>query len=167
MAQSDTFIFQVELGGAPSIYREIEIDPTKSLYKLAEAIVSAFDFDFDHAFGFYNGEPFARKRKQPFYELFADMGEADGEARGVKKTKIADAFPAVGHSLLFLFDYGDEWRFRVKLKATGTKLPKTRYPRIVASQGDSPEQYPDPDDGPYDGPRYGINLATGEKFKIG
>jgi hypothetical protein len=167
MAQNETFVIRAALDGEAAIYREVEIDPSKSLYKLAEAIVSAFGFDFDHAFGFYNGDPFARKRKQPYYELFADMGESEAGARGVKKTKIADAFPAAGHSLLFLFDYGDEWRFRVKLKATGTKLPKTRYPRVVASHGEAPEQYPEPDDEPEEGPRYGINLATGERTKIG
>lgn len=167
MAQGETFVIRVALDGEATIYRDVEIDPSKSLYKLAEAIVWAFGFDFDHAFGFYNGDPFARTRKHPYYELFADMGEAEGGARGVKKTKIADAFPAVGHSLIFLFDYGDDWRFRVKLKATGTKHPKTRYPRIVASQGNSPEQYPEPDDEPHDGPRYMFNLTTGEKIKIG
>ncbi len=56
MAQTDTFIIRVALDGAASIYRDIEIEALKSLYKLAEAIVSAFAFDFDHAFGFYNGE---------------------------------------------------------------------------------------------------------------
>lgn len=99
--------------------------------------------------------------------LFTDMGEANPGALGVKKTKIADAFPAVGHALLFLFDYGDEWRFRVKLKATGSRLAKTRYPRIVASGGEAPEQYPDPDETGQDGPRYGISLATGEIIKVG
>lgn len=88
MAQNDTFIFRVALAGDTSIYRDIEIDPSKSLYRLAEAIVSAFGFDFDHAFGFYHGEPFASRRKHPFYELFADMGEADG-ALSVKKRKLA------------------------------------------------------------------------------
>ena len=34
------------------------------------------------------------------YELFADMGEADAGVLGVKKTKIAGAFPAVGNALL-------------------------------------------------------------------
>ncbi|HWG06410.1 MAG TPA: hypothetical protein VG271_15475 [Beijerinckiaceae bacterium] len=53
MAQAtDTFIIHVALKGAASIYRDVEIEATKSLYKLAEAIVSAFGFDFDHAFGF-------------------------------------------------------------------------------------------------------------------
>src|SRR4051794_25576647 len=49
MAGTDTFIFRVAFLGRASTYRDIEIDPAKSLYLLAEAIVSSFDFDFDHA----------------------------------------------------------------------------------------------------------------------
>ncbi len=55
MAQNDTLIIRVALEGEVSIYREIEIEGSKSLYRLAEAIVAAFGFDFDHAFGFYSG----------------------------------------------------------------------------------------------------------------
>lgn len=167
MAQADTFIIRAALDGKASLYRDIEIEASKSLYKLAAAIVSAFGFDFDHAFGFYSGDPYGAKRTHPCYELFADMGEADPGVLGVKKTTITQAFPAVGHSLLFLFDYGDEWRFRVKLKAIGQKVAKTRYPRVVASHGEAPEQYPDADEMPENRPTYGINPVTGEKIKFG
>jgi hypothetical protein len=94
------------------------------------------------------------------------MGEADSGVLGVKKTRVAQAFPAVGHTMLFLFDYGDEWRFRVRLTTAGKKTAKVRYPRIVATHGEAPKQYPDPDAPDEDAPTYGINLATGEKIKI-
>jgi hypothetical protein len=132
MTPGETFILRAALDGRKSIYRDIEIESSKSLYRLAEAITNAFDFDFDHAFGFYSGlTPAKLTRIDPRYELFADMGEADPGVFSVKKTKISQAFPAIGHALLFLFDYGDEWRFRVSLKEAGTKQPKVRYPRVV------------------------------------
>ena len=147
MPSGETFILRVALDGQKSIYRDIEIEPSKSLYRLAEAITNAFDFDFDHAFGFYSGLTPARlTRVDPRYELFADMGEADPGVFSVKKTKVAQAFPAIGRSLIFLFDYGDDWRFRVSVKGMGTKLPKVQYPRIVTIRGNAPPQYPDPDD---------------------
>ena len=167
MAQNETLIFRVALAGEDSIYRDIEIEAGKSLYQLAKAINVAFGFDFDHAFGFYSGlTPASMLRKQPMYELFADMGEAGPGVLSVKRTKIAQAFPRTGHTLLFLFDYGDEWHFRVTLKRTSQKLAKVRYPRVVESRGDAPQQYPDPED-EEGGPRYGINLATDDKIKIG
>ena len=147
MAQNDTLIIRAALAGRAGIYRDIEIEASKSLYRLAEAIISAFRFDFDHAFGFYSGLTHATMfRVGPKYELFADMGEADPGVFSVKKTTIARAFPAVGHTMLFLFDYGDEWHFKVKLTKTAKKIAKVRYPRVVASGGEAPKQYPDPDE---------------------
>jgi hypothetical protein len=70
-------------------------------------IVSAFGFNFDHAFGFYSGlKPVTMMRASPRYELFVDMGDADPGVLSVKKTKVAQAFPAIGHEMRFLFDYG-------------------------------------------------------------
>lgn len=48
--------------------------------------------------------------------------------------------------MTFLFDYGDEWRFRVDVLALGEREPRKRYPRMVASVGKAPPQYPDPDE---------------------
>jgi hypothetical protein len=164
--QHETLILRATLEQDKSVCRDIEIEASKSLYRLAEAIVGAFGFDFDHAFGFYSGLTPAKMRQQPCYELFADMGDADPGVLGVKKTKVVQAFPAVGHTMVLLFDYGDEWRFRVRLTGTAGKAAKTRYPRIVASSGDAPPQYPDPDDEDEDAATYGINPLTGEKFFI-
>jgi Plasmid pRiA4b ORF-3-like protein len=168
MPQNDTLILRVALEHDRSICRDIEIEGSKSLYKLAETIVAAFGFDFDHAFGFYSGlTPAKMLRMNPRYELFADMGDADPGVLSVKKTKVAQAFPAIAHTMMFLFDYGDDWRFRVSLKELGKKRGKARYPRVVGAQGEAPPQYPDADDLDEDGPTWGINLATGEKIKFG
>jgi hypothetical protein len=87
---------------------------------------------------------------KPKYELFADMGkDAFGDASdalSVKKTRIVDAFPKVGHAMTFLFDYGDEWLFRVEVVGLGQKVAKVRYPRVLKTGGEAPEQYPDPDE---------------------
>jgi hypothetical protein len=167
MAGTDTFTFRAALKGRASIYRDIELDPAKSLYVLAEAIVSSFNFDFDHAFGFYTGLTPAKIHKTfSKYELFADMGDADPWVLGVKKTRILQAFPEVGHTMLFLFDYGDDWLFRVTLRTIGTKSAKARYPRIVATRGEAPAQYPDADDDPNEKPTFGINPLTGEKIRF-
>jgi hypothetical protein len=49
-----------------------------------------------------------------------------------------------GTEVLFLFDYGDEWHFGVKLlKASDATTPGAAYPRVVASAGVAPPQYPD------------------------
>ena len=110
MAEAQTHVFRVSL--SPKVYRDFEILSAKNLYDLAGEIVRVFGFDFDHAFGFYSkltGDVFGSPVK---YELFADMGES--EARSVKRTRIVEAFPTVGAKMTFLFDYGDNWQFRIE-----------------------------------------------------
>jgi hypothetical protein len=141
VTEATTHILRVALQDEPSIYREIEIDSRNTLNDLAKAIVRAFGFDFDHAFGFYSkltGRDVMRS--QPKYELFADMGEGTS-AKSVKKTRIEEAFPAVGHKMLFIFDYGDDWRFTVEVIGFGQKQAKVRYPKVLKKVGDAPEQY--------------------------
>lgn len=138
MPRTSTHIFRVRL--PPRIYRDIEIESTRSLYDLAAAIVRAFGFDFDHAFGFFSnlgGHVFGSAVR---YELFADL-EGGGEARSVKRTTIAQAFPALGVKMQFLFDYGDEWRFQVEVIGFGEKVPKAQYPKILKTVGKAPPQY--------------------------
>jgi hypothetical protein len=48
--------------------------------------------------------------------------------------------------MLFLFDYGDDWRFVVELVKLGEKQPGARYPRLLGTSGNAPAQYPDVDD---------------------
>jgi hypothetical protein len=146
MASTSTHIFRITLQDEPTVLREIEIGSDKKLLDLAKAIVRAFDFQFDHAFGFYSALTGREvMRAQPKYELFADMGERH-DAGSVKRTRVAEAFPAAGHTMLFLFDYGDDWRFVVEVIGLGEKEPNVRYPRVLRKVGASPERYPAWDD---------------------
>jgi hypothetical protein len=144
MAGATTHILQASL--RPKLYRDIEIDSEKSLYDLAEGIVQAFDFDLDHAFGFYSKLTGHYHDSPVKYELFADLEGGESDAGSVKRTKVAQAFPDVGSKMLFLFDYGDERRFKVETVGMGEKVPKARYPKVVKSVGTAPPQYPDPDE---------------------
>jgi hypothetical protein len=145
MVEAQTHVFHASL--SPKLYRDFEILSAKKLYDLAGTIVQFFEFDFDHAFGFYSkltGRIFDSPVK---YELFADLGESN--ARSTKRALIADAFPAVGSKMTFLYDYGDNWQFRIEVIGQNRKVRGVRYPRLLKAIGTAPEQYPcratDPD----------------------
>jgi hypothetical protein len=144
MAETETFVFRASL--KPKIYRTLEISAASSLHALAQAIVRFFDFDFDHAFGFYSGLKGNIYRSPARYELFVDLGEGEGDARSVKRTTVIEAFPSVGAKMRFLFDYGDEWVFLIELVGRKPKEPKVRLPRLVLAAGKAPAQYADPED---------------------
>jgi hypothetical protein len=57
-----------------------------------------------------------------------------------------EAFPLIGTGMRFLFDYGDEWVFRVELVKRQPKEPKVTLPRLLMSAGKAPAQDPDPED---------------------
>jgi hypothetical protein len=131
---------QAGVRGRP--YRTLLVPANASLYRLAEAITDAFEFDFDHAFGFYDNlkNPY---RAREGYELFTDLGEP-GRHKGVKKTPVGAVFNTMKKKMLFLFDYGDEWRFVVQL--IGTEPHKGKKIAVVDSFADAPSQYGDDED---------------------
>lgn len=145
------FIFDVWISGSggvddfkDNVLRKIQIAETKSLYNFAKVITEAFGFYFDHCFGFYDNFQRYHDSKKA-YELFTDIGEDPTPGvKGVKKTKIAQAFKTPGDKMLFLFDYGDGWRFAVELKEIKQAEKWDLKPVILESAGKSPEQYPIP-----------------------
>ncbi len=134
---------------APCI-RTVDIMSDASLEDLAELVLSAFDFDFDHAFGFYDNVDDHYKSKQ-FYTSFADYTDDDDPLNGESvKENTVGAVLAPGKTWLFLFDYGDEWLFLVECLAHGPAEKGTRYPRFVSGKGKAPAQYPNFDDEDYE-----------------
>lgn len=142
-----TFIFKTQFLQDKKIQREIEVPANFFLYQLASAIIAAYDFDFDHAFGFFRkvteGWDFKDTEK---YELFADMkdqGIEPVDSGSVKKTKVIQVWKNPQDRMLFLFDYGNEWRWIIALKSFDELQSDIKYPRVLSAKGESLEQYPD------------------------
>jgi len=144
------FIFNVWLYGdhpptqANRIIRKIQIAETKSLYNFAKVVIQAFDFYFDHCFGFYND--FNRpQNSEKAYELFYDLDDVEPPAphvKSVKRTKIQQVFKQPGDKMLLLFDYGDGWQFTVELEEIKQAEKRDLKSVILERIGDAPMQYP-------------------------
>src|SRR3989339_530841 len=102
-----TYIFKTSLkeyrdvAKVKGVVRVIEVLNNISLYKLAEAIIDAYNFDFDHCFGFFKSNDIF-KRGVEGYELFADLkdeGIEPVETGSVKKTKINQAWKQKGDAM--------------------------------------------------------------------
>lgn len=117
---------------------EIALGGEWSLYELAELIIDAVGFDFDHAFEFCDNlkNPYASKER---YTLFADIGEGEGEP-GVRRTPVAHVFRP-GRKMLFHFDYGDDWFFLVTCTAVAESDKKRRFRKVLKIKGTPPVQY--------------------------
>jgi len=72
---------------------------------------------------------------------------APGTVGDVRTTTLSSLNLQRGQKFLYLFDYGDEWRFNVKVHAINEEADTAlTYPRIVESVGEAPQQYPDWDE---------------------
>jgi hypothetical protein len=126
------------------IIRKIQIAEIKSLYNFAKVITGAFGFYFDHCFGFYSN-PARYHDSEKAYELFFDLddvGPPDPGVKSVKHTKIEQVFKQPGDEMLFLFDYGQGWRFFVELEGIKQADKWDLKPVILESIGKAPVQYP-------------------------
>jgi len=81
-------------------------------------------------------------------DQFLDLLEEDGKVAGdVRVTTLAALNLKLRKTFLYLFDYGDEWRFKVQLVKINQQADAgAQYPRVVESVGDPPPQYPDWED---------------------
>ncbi len=90
--------------------------------------------------------------EMPLAEMEAHMAafwdEVEAEAaeeadRNVQTVTLENVRLDVGQMFMYLFDYGDEWRFKVRVHAVNPDAPEGEYPRLVESVGKAPSQYPD------------------------
>jgi hypothetical protein len=86
--------FRVSL--KPRIYRAIEIRSTASLYDLGEAIVKAFDFSFDHAFGFFGNGTDNIWRSTVRYELLPTLTSVTMNQKASSSRRLNKRFQPLG-----------------------------------------------------------------------
>lgn len=117
----------------------LHIDTNSTLADLHLAMQNALDFANDHLYEFFHST--------------AEYGQArtsfDLESGTIASTPIEAFFSqAQDTSCFYLFDYGDEWLFKLTItpQAPLASAKKLKYPRLVSQEGVKPEQYPDFDD---------------------
>lgn len=141
-------VIRAKLNHQKRIYRDIVISPESSLYDLAEVVIDAFGFDFDHCFGFFaSPDIFGRGKESLHYELFYDIDEEIDElTESVEQTQLDKLFKQPKDKWWMLFDYGDEWIFELVYQKQSPPLFADRPDgSIVDTQGESPQQYPNLD----------------------
>lgn len=158
-AQAMTYVFDARMtvmegdalhGSEREVIREIAIACDQRLVDLAEAILGAFGFECDHAFGFYSNLKSRRlSDSDEVYEVFADCPDVEptcAHARSVEKTRILEVFNGFGKQMRFVFDYGDKWEFAVTVIANHPPKPGQKLPCVLKAIGEAPQQYPDDED---------------------
>ncbi len=125
------YVFKVSLD--KNIWRRIEMSSDHTLLDLHNSIQSAYGFDDDHLYSFF------MDGKIPSDEVFTSPNDDTGPH--VDVVRIGDLELTVGQNILYLFDYGDMWRFLVELEEISVQGVKPLNPMIIESKGKSPKQY--------------------------
>ena len=125
------FVFKVSLG---KMWRQIAIPDCLALDDLAGAIIDAVDFDHDHLYEFSFRDRLGRAARISHPEC--------NESPATDEVPIGELPLELGQSMTFLFDYGDSWKFNVKLEKIDPPNARMKDPRVIGEHGEAPEQYP-------------------------
>lgn len=126
--------YVISVSAGTGCYRHIQISKSATLYKLHKAIISAFDFEDDHAHAFFMDNHYW-SGNAAFFSM-----KMHGDERLTKNYKLERLSLSKGDQFKYVFDFGDEWRFQCKvLRELDDQLD---IPRVIRSVGESPEQYP-------------------------
>lgn len=149
------YIFKVKLSHNKRTWRTIAINENQTLDTLHEAIFHAFDRYDAHLYSFYMTNGAKRQDRFRSCPEYTDPNaiQNDGglfgfrtQPKNAARTKIKDLNLSIKDKFEYLFDFGDNWLHEIVLEEISEPESKTKYPKILKVNGESPEQYPDYDD---------------------
>jgi hypothetical protein len=80
-----------------------------------------------------------------------DLFDDEEDIRDVRETKLDSLELKTAQEFMYLFDYGDEHKFKVRVETINTAAaPGGEYPRLLDAGGDAPSQYAAWDDDEWD-----------------
>src|SRR5262249_45343774 len=129
--EKGTYIFRVSLG---KVWRRLALPARSSLDQLAGWILDSVNFDHDHLYQFTY-----RDRLGGYTQVSHPYCE---ESPATDEVALGELPLQPGASMEFLFDFGDCWKFTVKLESIEPPQKKLKAPRILEKHGKAPEQYP-------------------------
>jgi hypothetical protein len=132
-ARKGVFVFRVSLG---KVWRRIAIPDSATLDELVGWILRSVNFDFDHLY--------ALVCRDRFGGTTHIHHPAMDEPPWADEVAIGELPLEVGQSMTLVYDFGDNWKFQVKLERIDPP-GKKKAARILEKHGKSPEQYPELD----------------------
>ena len=132
--RAGTYTFKVTLG---SKWSRITIGAKQSWDDLAAIILHSVDFDNDHLY------EFSYRNRFGFIQTI-NHPEMD-EGPFTDEVLIGAAPLRVGQTLIYTFDFGDDWKFTVVLEQVDSD-GTIQTPIILETQGEPPKQYPNWED---------------------
>ncbi len=133
--QFGVHVFKISLG---KTWRQIAIKGDVDLHSFGDVILEAFEFDNDHL------HEFSYKNQHGLIEKISHY--ACYEALSSDEVLIGELNLQIGSEMVYLFDFGDSWRFHIALEELDPKGLKLKTPAILKKYEEAPVQYEYADD---------------------
>jgi len=104
----------------------------------SSSILDAFDFDYDHLYIFSYRNRFGMLER--IHHPYTD------EPPYASEVLIGELSLKPGAAMRYLYDFGDNWEFDVKLERIDPVDEKIKGPVMLESHGEAPDQYPEWDE---------------------
>jgi hypothetical protein len=125
------YVFKVTLG---RVWRRIALSHEHSLDDLLAAILRSVDFDFDHLYQFTYRDELGRTVRAGHEAVDEEVAAADILLGGLPLEP--------GQSINLVYDFGDNWKFTVKLERIDPLPTPLKLPAVLEAHGEAPQQYP-------------------------
>lgn len=133
--------FAIEMDGHPDVKRVIDMPANSTFEDFHLAILSSVDFDNSQLASFYLCDDEWDKKLEI---TLLDMESEDSDFTPVMRdTELADYVTDKGIKLIYEYDFALLWKFMIVVEDILNEKGKkaSDYPILVASEGDSPDQY--------------------------
>ena len=120
-------------------YRHIQINQNETLERLSETILYAFDFDDGHLHSFFmNNQAWDEDNEYMSRGLDFDIHTIedkylDGALGFTDDVKLSEFNLNKGYKFLYIYDYGDDWRFHIRVLRVVNDATET--PVVLKSVG--------------------------------
>jgi hypothetical protein len=133
------FIFRAGFAprwGSRSVWRRLAVPGGATLDDLADAVLAAFEFsDTEHLYEFSYRDRLGRQRKynHPYCDDGPFASELDVQDMELPEMEVVE----------FLFDFGNTWKFELRLERIEPARAGGRRIALLESAGEAPPQYPE------------------------
>ena len=136
------YLGQCGCGFNRKVERKIELKQSQTLDDLQEAIIwKSFGWDDPHLYSFFfDNIPYSKNLRME-YSRDVEADSFTGEKPNSTKAKLKDLNLRKGRKFLFVFDFGDDHQFGIKVDGFRMAEKGKKYPIILEEKGKAPKQY--------------------------
>ncbi len=130
-------------GFSRNVIRKIELKENQTLDDLHSVIINlSFGWDDPHMYSFFfDNKPYSKNLKME-YSCDTEADTFAGQRPKSTKTKLKNLKLKGKQKFLFIFDFGDDHHFSIKVEGFGEAVIGKKYPLILEEKGKAPKQYP-------------------------